>query len=294
MSVDCGSIKGSKYKWGVVILHYQTLELTRQCIDSVIETDNNVNIVVVDNGSANGSGDIIKKEYEQYDNINIISSDKNIGFSRGNNLGYEFLKKSKCEFIVLLNNDTILRQKDFFRKIEADYEETKFDIMGPMVLDKYGNISTKYPQKMLHRSVKSIYIGQIMCLIKWLLSFLNADEKLADMLLNRQVGSSRLDVHERNEYVQISGCCIIFSQGYINKYDGLNPRPFLYLEEEILLAAAERNSLKMVYNPEIQIVHIGEGATESVRKHDAARRRFRYINQFKSFKVLKSEIKGNN
>ena len=100
----------------IIIVNYNTKELTKQCINSIIEKTEGVEyeIILVDNASSDGS-----KEYFEKDNrLTYIYSKKNGGFGYGNNLG---MKVAKGNYFFLLNSDTILLNnaiKEFF-----DYAE---------------------------------------------------------------------------------------------------------------------------------------------------------------------------
>ena len=284
----------SSYQWGITILHYKTVEITRKCIE-ILEKVFTGNIVIVDNGSNDGSGEKLRKEYSNVNHVHVILLEKNLGFSKGNNVGYMFLKRKGCDFIIMLNNDAFIFQKDFFKCIIKEYEKNRFDIMGPMILDAEQNVVNSYPQKPIHTTVASTYMGQAMCIIKWLLSFVGLDRKTEQIVLQKQQQQGNLQATQRYENVLISGCCLIFAKGYIDKFDGLNQSTFLYLEEEILFARAKKCNLKIVYCPEIKVIHIGEASTAKVLGNNKRKqRRFRYRNQFFSFFVLKKEIISSN
>lgn len=281
---------GHKYKWGFSILHYKTLDMTIQCVKSLQDLYRDIQLVIVDNGSNDGTAEILRDMFSD-NNVHIIVSNENLGFSKGNNIGYTYLKKIGCDFIVLLNNDVIAIQSNFIDQIEGKYDNCRFDILGPQILNNQCEIVYAYPQIPVHCTIASIYIGQITCVIKWLLSFSGLDIKLAEMISKSQLKKKEVCATKRSENVQISGCCMIFSKSYINKFDGLNPAPFLYLEEEILFVRAMKNGMKIVYDPEIRIIHIGEVTMSQVMGYNSSRkRRFRYWNQFKSFFVLKEEV----
>ncbi len=88
----------------VIIINYNTYNLTCQCIQSIYkhEEQNNYEIILVDNASVECDPDKFK---HQFPDINLIKSDKNLGFAGGNNLG---INKAKGEYILLLNSDTEL------------------------------------------------------------------------------------------------------------------------------------------------------------------------------------------
>jgi GT2 family glycosyltransferase len=87
----------------VVILNWNGSSYIRQCLDSVINQEyKNIEILVVDNASEDNSPEIIEKEYKD---VILIRNEKNLGFSAGNNIG---IKRSRGDFVLILNNDTEL------------------------------------------------------------------------------------------------------------------------------------------------------------------------------------------
>lgn len=102
-----------KIDLSVIILSYNTKELFKHCLKSVFasETDSyKIEVIVVDNASTDGSSLMVKKEFPE---INLIVSEKNLGFAGGNNLA---LKEAKGEYILFLNSDTEV-VPDAFRKM---------------------------------------------------------------------------------------------------------------------------------------------------------------------------------
>lgn len=105
----------------IIIVNYNTVELTKNCINSVIQYTKDIEyeIIVVDNASTDQSSDILSKIPE----ITYIKNKRNIGFGRANNIGY---KIAKGDFIFLLNSDTLLTNNaikifhDRLSKMELD------------------------------------------------------------------------------------------------------------------------------------------------------------------------------
>ncbi len=99
-------------------------------------------VIVVDNASTDGSVKYIKNNYPD---VEVIKSKKNLGFGGGNNLGIKF---SQGELIVLLNNDTVVHN-DFLKKLvdcykKLDEKEKVGAINAKLVLfDKYIPITLK-------------------------------------------------------------------------------------------------------------------------------------------------------
>ena len=106
-------------KIAFVVLHYETLDDTSECIDSLKKyiVDDSVKIVVVDNGSVHGKLNTIEEKYKS-DSVIFLYSDENLGFAKGNNIGFKYAKeKLQSDIIILANNDLIFRQEDFVDKL---------------------------------------------------------------------------------------------------------------------------------------------------------------------------------
>jgi len=94
----------------VIILNYNTKDLLRDCLKSVI-SDKRIEIIVVDNASTDGSAEMVKKEFPQ---VELIVSKKNLGFAAGNNLA---LKKASGKYILFLNSDAQVKPETFKKMI---------------------------------------------------------------------------------------------------------------------------------------------------------------------------------
>lgn len=101
----------------IIIVNYNTKELTQNCIDSIFKNTTGVSfeVILVDNASTDGSIEL----FEQEQRIQFIKSDENLGFGKANNLGYQY---AKGKYIFLLNSDTLLLNnaiKLFYDKMES-------------------------------------------------------------------------------------------------------------------------------------------------------------------------------
>lgn len=89
----------------IIIVNYHSADLVVDCINSVFEKVNNLKyeIIVVDNASEDGSVEKLEQIFGKQ--IIVISSEKNLGFGKANNLG---VTKARGKYLFLLNPDTIL------------------------------------------------------------------------------------------------------------------------------------------------------------------------------------------
>lgn len=93
-----------KIELSVIIVNYNGLKYLKECLDSLSQKLNGVDyeIIILDNNSIDESCNFIKKNYSQ---IILIESKINYGFGKGNN---EAVKMAKGNYLLLLNNDTII------------------------------------------------------------------------------------------------------------------------------------------------------------------------------------------
>lgn len=99
-----------KIDLSIVIVSFNTLEMTRQTILSVLDTAKGFEyeIIVVDNNSTDGSLEMLQELGEKNKSIIVIANEENLGFSKANNRG---VKKSSGEYILFLNSDTMLSER---------------------------------------------------------------------------------------------------------------------------------------------------------------------------------------
>jgi GT2 family glycosyltransferase len=122
-------------KVSIIILNWNGLKDTLECLRSLKKINYlNYEIIVVDNGSSNNEKDIIEKYYPE---IRIIRNSTNQGFSRGNNIGAKLALENKPDYLLFLNNDTIVTP-DFLKEL-VNFCQNNQDVgcAGPLILDYY-------------------------------------------------------------------------------------------------------------------------------------------------------------
>jgi len=285
-------------KFAFVILHYYTIDDTINCVNSIKKLENyeNIEIVIVDNASLNGSGKEIKEKYKNDKKIHVILSDENLGFARGNNLGFVYAKNElKADFIVMCNNDVYMLQDDLWKKIVQEYNESNFAILGPRILlnnnkvcdynDELPDIKKFKKQRVINKIYyffNKIYLRYVFGIFYRIIKYISkiwVKEKMVDTTI-------------RKENVLINGCCIIFSKVYIDKFDGLDDRTFLYYEEQLLYLRVIKNNMKSVYNPYILIFHNEGVATKKSTKNKRKRVNFQLKHEIDSLNILIKELEG--
>lgn len=120
----------------IIIVSYNTKDLTRQCLKSICENVKGISfeVICVDNNSQDSSGDLIKKEFPQ---IELIESKENLGYAKGNNLG---VKKSKARYVVLLNSDTVILPGALEKVFDFMEDNLDAGAASPKLLNPDGSI----------------------------------------------------------------------------------------------------------------------------------------------------------
>ncbi|MFH1833045.1 MAG: glycosyltransferase family 2 protein [Candidatus Levyibacteriota bacterium] len=94
----------------IIIVSYNTKSFLKNCISSAFNQRPkglNMEVIVVDNGSTDGSVQLLENEFP---NIKLIKNKENFGFSKANNIG---VKKAEGRYLLFLNSDTVIYEKVF-------------------------------------------------------------------------------------------------------------------------------------------------------------------------------------
>jgi GT2 family glycosyltransferase len=116
----------------IIVLTWKNYELTRDCLDSLRKLDyTNIEVVLVDNGSGDGSAERLASEFPE---VRLIKNETNLGFPAGNNVAIVDAMQRNPEYFLLLNNDTLVAP-DFLSKLVAVAESDKrIGVVNPKIL----------------------------------------------------------------------------------------------------------------------------------------------------------------
>lgn len=276
-----------------IILHYQSLEDTINCIESILAMDDSsqVGIVVVDNASPNGTGRILFDKYSAYENIVVMLNEENFGFSRANNMGCQLARKRwNPNLFVVANNDIVFLQQDFVYRVNEKYNEYRFYIMGPDILnvrqDVHQSPINKHSPSAL--SAAKTIIFNFLALKTYFISY-----PFMRIWFNRlyEKAKSKQGFDLEQEDVCLQGACLIFSKEYVNERENVfYPETFFFAEEFIFTHWCETNNKKTVYVPDIKVLHNESSATLSDK--DISRRiKFQMQNIYNATRVYYRYIK---
>ena len=110
----------------IITINYNGLKDTCELIESIPSNDN-LEVIVVDNASQNQEADIISLKFPH---VKVIRSDKNLGFAGGNNLG---IKAAQGRYLFLVNNDTIFKDFNIQALINRAESSDKIGVVCPKI-----------------------------------------------------------------------------------------------------------------------------------------------------------------
>lgn len=286
---------------GIVILHFNAIEETRNCLNSFLKylKKDEYFIVVVDNASINNSGIILKEEYKKYDNIFFILNKKNLGFSVGNNIGCEYANRFNPDFLVVINNDTYIEDEKFIKKIYEVYKKNKFDVLGPAIW----NLHLKCNQnpyivisslEEVKKSIKEKEKDQTAFKYKYFI-FKVIIRKIKNLLF--KYSTEKIEFDPNNMKHGLNGAALIFSKKYIKKYKTIfEEATFMYSEEYFLNYRRIKDNLSFAYTPEILIYHKESVSTKNEFPNKYSKWKFQYRHQYLNemkLKKLYEELEKN-
>ena len=273
----------------VVVLHYENIKDTKGCLDSLKkylnDTKNNINVVVVDNGSIKEKTAAIEEDYVN-DKIYFIESGRNLGFAKGNNIGFHYAKyELHSDIIILANNDLIFKQVDFMNQIAKEMIENHIDVAGPRIISLVDHknqnpVPYAHPDLVsVNKRIFKLHVLKIMC-------YFGVD-KFFQTIFSRKYST---DVKSDN--YQLHGACLIMANNYVKNYDGLYPKTFMYMEEDILKYITKRDNLIMKYFDGAEVFHKEGSSTEKIYGEGRKKRLFYYKWNIDGCKKLRQLMKS--
>ena len=224
-------------KFLIILLNYNNWKDTIECVESLQNSKvENSNILVVDNCSIDDSYIQLKNRIPD---VTFLKTENNLGFSGGNNIGIRYGIENNAEYIILLNNDTIVN-KDSIKNLINEMEKRLDITLGTGQIRYY------------HDKNKIWYAGGKLIPWRGLAVHLNMDKDFRKIIHpNKPI-----------EIDFISGCFMCIRTEHIKDLGLLNDKFFIYLEDIEYSARAVNNNKKLMYVPNSIIYHKWRGETK--------------------------------
>lgn len=118
----------------VIIVNFNTQELLREALESVLDSTVSKEVIVVDNGSTDGSGEMVRREFT---GVHLIANEKNEGFARPNN---NAMSLARGRYLFLLNSDASLCPGALERLMSHMEDHLDIGMCGPQLLFPDGGV----------------------------------------------------------------------------------------------------------------------------------------------------------
>jgi GT2 family glycosyltransferase len=227
-------------KFGICIVTLESREQVLACLGSLFQQTSSLemDIVVVDNNSKDGTMDAIRA---QFPNIHVIINNENLGYSKAVNQG---LKALDARYYVLLNPDAIVTNQALSKLASFMDENSKVGICGPKVLNRDGTVQYQSRRGEARPwEVFSYFFG--------LAKLFPNDSRFTGYLL------THMDNDRVNEVAAVSGSCMIIRREVIEQIGFLDERYFAYQEDTDYCVQARRAGWMVCYVPMAEVIHQG-------------------------------------
>ena len=214
----------------IVILTWNQRDLTLDCLASLAELDypaDRLQIIVVDNGSIDNTAQAIR---EHYPSVTVLENGENLGFAEGNNVGMRHALEGDAEYIMLLNNDTVVHPSMLNELLAVTKSDPNVGIVGP---------------KMLYFDRPDVI---------WCAG--NQIDWRAGGTIRLQAEQSDNGLGEQlREADFITACAICLRRQVIEQIGLLDPRFFIYYEEADWCMRAQAAGWRVLYVPRARLWH---------------------------------------
>lgn len=237
----------------IIILSYNTLELTRQCLQSLVNLKDltigkDFEVVVVDNASSDGSLQMIAQEFPQ---VKLVVSKKNLGFSRGNNLGLKHISSSS-DYVLFLNSDTVVPSGTLSQMLEFMDQDRSIGMSTCKVMLWVGGVDLD-----CHRGLQTPWAA--------LTHFVRLDKIFPKSRLFAQYYQTWKDLNETHEVDAVLGAFMLCRREALEKVGNWDEDFFFYGEDLDFCRRFQTAGYKIVYYPHVTITHY-KGASSGIKK----------------------------
>jgi len=232
------SSKNAILDLSVVIVSFNVRKFLEECLHSLYKTTKDIQfeVFVVDNQSKDGTVQMLKTEFP---NVNLIVNQENLGFVKANNIAF---KKSRGKYILMLNPDTVIVQNSFGQIIDYFEQNTKIGAIGCKMLNSDRTLQPSCYNFPSLREIFGLYF-----------------------LGNRIFNSLKKINYDKTQVVDfVRGAFMAINRQCLEEIGLLDEKFFMFAEESDLCYRMKKNGWKVVYMPDIEIIHHRGKSTEQV------------------------------
>lgn len=221
-----------------IVLNWNGKRFLKGCLDSVFaSTYKNLSVVVVDNGSNDGSCEFVEKNYK---NAVLIKNKKNLGWTGGNNKGIKYALKNKAKAVFILNNDTQIGEKCIEQLAKVLFEKDSTGIVGPKI---YLSVKGKKTKRISFAGGKFT----------------------ANRYFGVHIGNNKIDIGKYNKIKKtefVTGAAIMIRCELFESIGLFHDDYFIYYDEADFCIRAQKKGNNVLFVPKAKVYHAFSGTVE--------------------------------
>ena len=238
-----------KVDLSIIILSYNTRPLLRNCLQAISRAKKNdyqIETIVVDNDSSDGSQKMVVDEFLW---VKLIKSRKNLGFAGGNNLGF---KSTRGRYLLFLNSDTEIMPEALIKMVEFMDKNLKVGASTPKTLLFSGGMDQD-----CHRGFPTPWAS--------VTYFLGLEKLFPKSKIFGQYHQFYLDLNKIHEIDAGFGTFMFVRQKALEQVGNWDENYFFYGEDLDLFYRIKKADWKIMFYPEPLVIH-HKGASSGLRK----------------------------
>jgi N-acetylglucosaminyl-diphospho-decaprenol L-rhamnosyltransferase len=259
----------------VIILNWNTRDLLAQCLDSLEQhkADLQLEVIVVDNASTDGSQAMLQEKYPQ---VQLIANSQNVGFAKGNN---QAMQIAQGDYFLLWNSDAFATPGAIQALLRLAEKEPKAGIIGAQLRNADNSFQASFTPFPNQWQEFLILTGLGRTLIGHAYPSLGPEEEKGSQIV---------------DYVE--GACLLVRREAYQEVGGLDEGYFMYAEEVDWCYTLVKHGWQIWYQPEAKVIHLGGASSTGRRTHreaDLYRSRIRFFRKHygsRSAQLLKLQI----
>ena len=205
--------------------------------------DLTIQTIVVDSGSQDGSVAMVREEFPD---VTLIASQDNVGFAKGNNLGFA---EANGRYVLLLNPDAVVVGDALSVMVDTLVAQPNIGALGPQLLNPDGSVQSS------RRRFPTFATGLFES--TWL-------EGVAPTSVLDSYYMTDLPEDRASDVDWVTGACIMAPQKVIEEVGGLDEGYFMYSEELDWCRRIKEAGWRVVYDPAAQVIHyVGQSSEQA-------------------------------
>lgn len=219
----------------IIILNLNGRSYFEKCLESLVQIDYpNYEIILVDQGSKDDSGEFVKNNYPQ---VKIVPSEQNLGFAKGNNIGCQ---NAGGEYILFLNNDTVVKADFLTILVEEGEKNPQIGALSPQILQ-------------LQDRARLDCVGAFLTNSGFLYHF-GFGKKAADLKYQKKLA-----------VFSVKAAAMFCRKTALEKTGLFDEDFFLYFEETDLCHRLWLSGYQIFYLPQAKIFHLGAATSQNFK-----------------------------